>query len=158
MTPCPSCSWPHHAAIAITVTCVKCGATVHINGGNGDTVPRPKKSPEEVAAKKAKRKQNLPRVIRFLESRKQPRPKKTPEEIAAKKAKQAARRKHLPKVISFLESRKQDGERGAGDTLERLLAKAGGRKFKHLMLLMRLPCGCDDRQAWLNEKYPFATK
>lgn len=120
MTPCPNCSWPHHSPIEITLECVKCGATVHVNGGG-----------------------------------KQPRPKKTPEEIAAKKAKQAARRKHLPKVISFLESRKQDGERGAGDTLERLLAKAGGRKFKHLMLLMRLPCGCDDRQAWLNKKWPY---
>lgn len=119
MTPCPSCSWPHHAAIAITVTCVKCGATVHINGGNGDTVPRPKKSPEEVAAKKAKRKQNLPRVIRFLESRKQP------------------------------------GELGAGDTLERLLASVGGRKFKRLMRWLGAPCGCEDRQAWMNNKWPW---
>lgn len=33
MTPCPTCQWPHHAARAITVTCVKCGTTVNIAAG-----------------------------------------------------------------------------------------------------------------------------
>jgi hypothetical protein len=121
MTPCPNCSWPHHSPVPITLECVKCGATVHINGGNG----------------------------------KQDRPKKTPEEIAAKKAKQAERQKHLPRVIRFLESRKQTGDTGAGDTVERLLASVGGRKFKRLMKWLGAPCGCEDRQKWLNEKWPW---
>jgi hypothetical protein len=39
--------------------------------------------------------------------------------------------------------------------VERMLAKVGGRKIKHLMYLLRLPCGCEDRQQWLNERFPY---
>jgi len=46
-------------------------------------------------------------------------------------------------------------DRGVGDTLERLLAKVGGRKIKHLLRLANLPCRCDDRQRWLNERFPY---
>jgi hypothetical protein len=61
----------------------------------------------------------------------------------------------LPRLVRLVAVYRIPSDIGAGDTLERLLAKAGGRKFKHLMLLMRLPCGCDDRQAWLNKKWPY---
>jgi hypothetical protein len=60
------------------------------------------------------------------------------------------------RLVAIVSKLRTPEDRGVGDTLERLLAKAGGRKFKHLMLLMRLPCGCDDRQAWLNERFPYS--
>jgi hypothetical protein len=63
--------------------------------------------------------------------------------------------KKLPRLVRLVSAYRTPSDTGVGDTLERLLAKAGGRKFKHLMLLMRLPCGCDDRQIWLNKKWPY---
>jgi hypothetical protein len=104
--------------VPITLTCVKCGTTVHVGGGNGKP-PKPKKTPEEIAAKKAKREKNRPRIVRFIESK------------------------------------RIESDRGVGDTLERLLASVGGRKYKRLMSWLGASCGCEDRQAWLNKKYPY---
>lgn len=48
-------------------------------------------------------------------------------------------------------------DKGVGDTLERLAGKVGGRKFKRIFKrITGLGCGCDDRQAWLNARYPYA--
>jgi uncharacterized Zn finger protein (UPF0148 family) len=59
------------------------------------------------------------------------------------------------RIIRLVESLKAPEDRGVGDTVERLLAKAGGRKFKHLMHLLKLPCGCQNRQKWLNDRFPY---
>lgn len=61
----------------------------------------------------------------------------------------------LPRLVKWLGRFRQPADRGLGDTLERMMAKAGGRTFKHLMALLRLPCGCEDRRRWLNERFPF---
>jgi hypothetical protein len=62
----------------------------------------------------------------------------------------------IPRLVKWVERFRLPEDRGRGDTLERLLARAGGRTVKHLLQLANLPCGCDDRQKWLNKKYPFA--
>lgn len=47
---------------------------------------------------------------------------------------------------------------GVGDTLERLFAKFGGRQFKWMMAAAGVVCGCDDRQRFLNNRYPYASR
>jgi hypothetical protein len=61
----------------------------------------------------------------------------------------------LPRMVAWLKRFRKPEDRGLGDTIERLLADAGGRRFKHLMHLLHLPCGCEDRQRWLNERFPY---
>jgi hypothetical protein len=60
----------------------------------------------------------------------------------------------LPRLVAWLTRFRKPEDRGLGDTLERLLAAAGGRRFKRIMHLLHLPCGCEDRQRWLNERFP----
>lgn len=45
---------------------------------------------------------------------------------------------------------------GLGDTLERLIAKFGGNKFKSIAKRLGINCGCEDRQKYLNEHYPYS--
>ena len=59
------------------------------------------------------------------------------------------------RLIKWISRFRVPEDRGLGDTLERMLSKVGGRKFKHLMQLMHMPCGCEDRRKWLNERFPF---
>jgi hypothetical protein len=59
------------------------------------------------------------------------------------------------RLVALVSKLRTPEDRGVGDTLERLLAKVGGRKMKHLLRLANLPCRCDDRQRWLNEKFPY---
>jgi hypothetical protein len=59
------------------------------------------------------------------------------------------------RLVTLVSKFRTPEDRGVGDTLERLLAKVGGRKIKHLLRLANLPCRCDDRQAWLNERFPY---
>lgn len=47
---------------------------------------------------------------------------------------------------------------GLGDTLERLIAKFGGNKFKQIAKRLGVNCGCEDRQKYLNERYPYTTE
>jgi len=61
----------------------------------------------------------------------------------------------VPRLVKWLSRFRKPDDRGIGDTLERLLAKVGGRKVKHLLRLANLPCRCDDRQKWLNEGFPY---
>lgn len=46
-------------------------------------------------------------------------------------------------------------DKGLGDTLGRLIAKFGGRKFKSILARLSINCGCDGRQQKLNEMYPY---
>jgi hypothetical protein len=59
------------------------------------------------------------------------------------------------RLVALVSKLRTPEDRGVGDTLERLLAKVGGRKIKHLLRLANLPCRCDDRQKWLNERFPY---
>jgi hypothetical protein len=43
----------------------------------------------------------------------------------------------LPRLVGWVARFQQEGDRGVGDTVERMLAKMGGRKIKHLMHLLR---------------------
>lgn len=47
------------------------------------------------------------------------------------------------------------GERGAGDTTERLLSAAGADWVKKGIALLRIDCGCESRRDWMNEKWPW---
>jgi len=78
--------------------------------------------------------------------------KQTAEEKAAKKAK---RERNRPRIVRFVESKRIDSDRGIGDTLERLLASVGGRKYKRLLSWLGASCGCQNRQDWLNKKWPY---
>lgn len=60
-----------------------------------------------------------------------------------------------PWIVRTVYARRIDGERGIGDTVERLFAYMGGRQFKAFMKANKTPCGCSDRQAWLNARYPY---
>jgi hypothetical protein len=60
------------------------------------------------------------------------------------------------RLVTLVSKFRTPEDRGVGDTLERLLAKVGGRKIKHLLRLANLPCRCDDRQKWLNERFPYS--
>lgn len=58
----------------------------------------------------------------------------------------------LARVVRRLRS---DGETGVGDTLKRLISYVGGEWYKAAMEALGRPCGCADRQRWLNQRYPY---
>lgn len=68
-------------------------------------------------------------------------------------------RSEWPAWALWLAERRQDGERGVGDTLERLLGE-GGRAFKRLWKAtfeqVGLGCGCDGRRERWNTRYPYS--
>ncbi len=70
------------------------------------------------------------------------------EQLAKKQRKQS-------RAIAWVRWLRAPEDGGLGDTVERLLAKAGGRQIKALLTVMGIPCGCGDRQKWLNEHYPY---
>jgi len=62
-----------------------------------------------------------------------------------------------PIPIRWLRARREPGEQGAGDTLERYIAIAGGSQAAALWTRFTgIKCGCADRKAWLNQRYPYA--
>lgn len=50
---------------------------------------------------------------------------------------------------------RDERDKGLGDTVQRKLDGIGGVIFKAAMEWLKTPCGCTDRQAWLNAKYPY---
>ncbi len=60
-----------------------------------------------------------------------------------------------PLRIRLLARARRPGERGAGDTLKRCLGSTGER-FKSAMRKMGVECRCQQRQAWLNLRYPYS--
>lgn len=62
------------------------------------------------------------------------------------------------RVVSWLKMFAVDTDRGVGDIVERMLAKAGGRSIKSVLARIGVGCGCTNRQEWLNRKYPIYTK
>lgn len=53
-----------------------------------------------------------------------------------------------------LKKRAQAGEKGIGDTLARKFGSTG-EAFKKVMECIGIQCGCQQRQEWLNARYPY---
>jgi hypothetical protein len=61
-----------------------------------------------------------------------------------------------PRRIRLIAKFKRDGERGVGDTLARRLGAVGGEVWKKWYEhLTGTDCGCGERQARLNARYPY---
>lgn len=114
MTPCPNCSWPHHATIPITLNCARCGAVVVLNGGSEKT-------------KKSK-----------------PKPERNRNDPKAE-----------ARLIGWVKMFRKPEDTGVGDTVERLLAKVGGKAIEKSLKRLGINCGCKSRQKWLNQRYPY---
>lgn len=56
-----------------------------------------------------------------------------------------------------IKKRAQPREKGIGDTLARKFGGAGER-FKRAMERIGIECGCQQRQEWLNARYPYGVK
>lgn len=57
--------------------------------------------------------------------------------------------------IKWVEAFRYKEDKGVGDTVERLLAKIGGRSIKKILMHLGQDCGCTNRQKWLNARYPY---
>lgn len=44
---------------------------------------------------------------------------------------------------------------GIGDTVKRIADRAGGEAFKKISAAIGIPCGCTERQARWNKRYPY---
>jgi len=60
-----------------------------------------------------------------------------------------------PRMIHAIAKRRKEGDRGVGDTIEWCLAKMGGNQFKWVIEKLGIECGCNDRQKYLNNLYPY---
>lgn len=50
-------------------------------------------------------------------------------------------------------------DRGVGDTIARVIGPMGGDAFKRwYKRITGEDCGCGDRQAWLNQRYPYSNE
>lgn len=62
-----------------------------------------------------------------------------------------------PFLVRVVARRRQPGERGVGDTLQRLIGHLGGEVFKRAFhKLTGRDCGCGNRAIKLNLMYPYA--
>jgi uncharacterized Zn finger protein (UPF0148 family) len=59
------------------------------------------------------------------------------------------------RLIGWVKLFRTPDDRGLGDTVERLLARAGARKIKSWLERVGIDCGCTGRQKWLNEQHPY---
>lgn len=50
---------------------------------------------------------------------------------------------------------RQEGDKGVGDTFERLARHFGGERIKAWSKRLGIPCGCCGRQAAWNRLYPY---
>ena len=64
--------------------------------------------------------------------------------------------KPWPAWATALRALRRDGERGVGDTAERLFGSFGGQPFKMALRSAGIECGCDERKEKWNELYPYA--
>lgn len=58
--------------------------------------------------------------------------------------------------LAWLAIFRKDTDRGVGDVIERVASVVGGRLLKRILASLGITCGCSDRQAKLNQLYPFA--
>lgn len=61
-----------------------------------------------------------------------------------------------PLWTSAIAKLKEPIDVGVGDTVHRKLG-AAGKLFKAMMEALGVPCGCDDRRAEWNQRYPYGT-
>ena len=60
-------------------------------------------------------------------------------------------------VVGWIKFLRSPEDKGLGDTVERLLAKAGGRRVKAWLQSAGIDCGCGGRQDRLNKAFPYPT-
>jgi len=60
-----------------------------------------------------------------------------------------------PTWATALRALRRDGERGVGDTAERLFGSFGGQPFKMALRSAGIECGCDERKEKWNEVYHY---
>lgn len=52
---------------------------------------------------------------------------------------------------------RREDDKGLGDTVEHLLAQYGAERIVAMLKRLGLQsCGCQDRKAWLNRRYPYS--
>ena len=68
---------------------------------------------------------------------------------------QERREKPMPYWARLIASQRIDDDRGVGDTLARLASYVGGEHYKRLMEKLGRGCGCGNRQAMLNRRWPY---
>ena len=79
-----------------------------------------------------------------------------PTEVAFLMETSATERKSQDsRLISWVTMFRAPEDTGVGDTVERLLSKAGGRAIKRMLERVGVNCGCTNRQRWLNRNYPY---
>src|SRR6266576_3560651 len=59
-----------------------------------------------------------------------------------------------PQWVKWLQKRRRSIDIGPGDTINWKLGKFG-KKYKKILQAVGVPCGCNDRQAEFNAKYPY---
>jgi len=65
------------------------------------------------------------------------------------------KQKQDSRLIGWVKLFRKPEDRGVGDTVERLLAVAGGRKIKRILERVGINCGCTDRQRVLNQQHAY---
>lgn len=75
-------------------------------------------------------------------------------EPQARPAPEPMPRQQWPWYIQLLADQAMSADSGIGDVVERELGEAGIR-YKAAMAAAGVPCGCDDRKAWLNARFPL---
>lgn len=74
----------------------------------------------------------------------------------AKKVRQQVKRSST--LVSMVMRYRVEGEKGVGDTVERLINTIGSRplkRFKASLEKLGINCGCQNRKEWLNKRYPY---
>lgn len=61
-----------------------------------------------------------------------------------------------PRWLKYMRWFRTAGDRGVGDTVQRLAAKVGGERFKKFAKKAGIPCGCASRQARWNKLFPYS--
>lgn len=64
-------------------------------------------------------------------------------------------RSKWPRSVRVLAWLQKPADRGVGDTVERELGAAGDA-YKWFWDAIGWPCGCTNRQVWLNSRFPYA--
>lgn len=60
-----------------------------------------------------------------------------------------------PKWATWSATQRKPEDTGVGDTVRWMLAGFGGEVIKGLLASFGIPCGCEERQAEWNQKYPY---
>ena len=88
------------------------------------------------------------KIKEMLESQ----PKTVP--IAPQSPVQPVPRDKWPIGVKLIAEARNSGDTGVGDIVARKLGKTG-EAFKAFMKSIGIDCGCQQRQEWLNQRYPL---